>query len=227
MRAVITDAKQPLLTWGIGKYVEWKLRGAFRGIWLDGSLPEGDDGLICYANHASFWDGFLAHVLTRRAGRDGYAVMEEQNLARYRFLTRIGAFSIRRNDSHSALETFRYAREVLRRPKSTVFIFPRGKIEPNAVPPLKFERGTEVLAKLTKARCVPVALRYTFFEHELPDVLIGVGEPHAPEDRTSMESRLNALLSRVQAINSVNALAPLVRGRLGVAERWDAARGLS
>jgi phospholipid/cholesterol/gamma-HCH transport system substrate-binding protein len=40
---VITDAKQPLLTWALGAYVEWKLRRAFRGIWLDGQLPEGDE----------------------------------------------------------------------------------------------------------------------------------------------------------------------------------------
>ena len=223
---MITDAKQPLLTAGLGQYVEWKLGRAFRGIWLEGALPESDEGVICYANHASFWDGFLAHLLATRAGRDGYAVMEEQNLARYRFLTRIGAFSIRRNDSQSALETFRYARQVLKRPKAAVFIFPQGKIEPNARPPLKFERGTEVLARLTKARCVPVALRYAFFEHEFPDVLIRVGDAHAPEDQSSMEQRLSALVGALQSIDSVNGLSPLLNGRRGVAEQWDAARGL-
>lgn len=223
---MITDAKQPLLTWGLGQYVEWKLRRAFRGIWLEGALPEGDEGLLCYANHASFWDGFLAHLLTQRAGRDGYAVMEEQNLSRYRFLTRLGAFSLRRNDSHSALQTFRHARAVLKRPAAAVFIFPQGKLEPNATPPLKFERGTEVLARMTKARCVPVALRYAFFEHEHPDVLIRVGEPHGAEELASMEARLSALVGSLQAITSVSALTPLVRGRRGVAEQWDAARGL-
>jgi 1-acyl-sn-glycerol-3-phosphate acyltransferase len=223
---MITDAKQPLLTWGLGQYVEWKLRRAFRGIWLGGALPEGDEPVLAYLNHSSFWDGFLAHVLATRSGRDGYAVMEEQNLAKYRFLTRIGAFSIRRNDSHSALQTFRHARAVLKRPKATVFIFPQGRIIPNAAPPLKFERGAEVLAKMAKVRCVPVALRYAFFEHEHPDVLIEVGETHAPEPLAAMESRLNALVSRVQSLQDVSALRPLVRGSRSVAERWDAVRGL-
>ena len=117
---MIADSKQPVLTWALGHYVEWKLRRAFRGIWLEGALPEGDGGLLCYANHVSFWDGFLAHLLTHRAGRDGYAVMEEQNLARYRFLSRIGAFSIRRNDSHSTIETFRHARHVLQRSRRAI-----------------------------------------------------------------------------------------------------------
>lgn len=224
---MITDAKQPLLTWGLGQYVEWKLRRAFRGVWLDGALPEGDEGVLCYVNHASFWDGFLAHVLAKRANRDGYAVMEEQHLARYRFLTRIGAFSIRRNDSHSALQTFRHARAVLKRPGATVFIFPQGRIVPNAQPPLKFERGAEVLAKLARVRCVPVALRYTFLEHEHPDVLISVGAAHAPEPLEEMQSRLGELVAKLQAVEGVHARLPLIRGSRSVAERWDAARGLS
>ena len=224
---MISDAKQPLLTWGLGQYVEWKLRRAFRGIWLDGALPEGDDGLLCYANHASFWDGFLAHLLTSRAGRDGYAVMEEQHLARYRFLTRIGAFSIRQNDSHSTVQTFRHARQVLQRSKAALFLFPQGKIEPNAPPPLKFERGVEVLARMSKVRCVPVAFRYAFFEHEHPDVLIQVGEVHEPEPLTQMEARLSELVGRLQSIQTLDAIKPLVRGRRSVAEQWDAARGLT
>ncbi len=223
---MIIDAKRPVLTWGLGQYVEWKLRSAFRGIWLDGALPEGDEGVICYANHSSFWDGFLAHLLAKRAGRDGYAVMEEQNLRRYQFLTRIGAFSIRRGDSHSALQTFRHARALLKRPRAAVFIFPQGKIEANALPPLKFERGTEVLARMAKARCVPVALRYAFFEHEHPDVVVKVGEVHAPAPLSEMERRLGALVGELQGIKDVASLAPLVRGRRSVAEQWDAARGL-
>ncbi len=223
---MITDAKSMVLTWGLGQYVEWKIRSAFRGIWLDGALPEGDEGVICYANHSSFWDGFVAHVLAKRAGRDLYAVMEEQNLERYRFLTRIGAFSIRRGDSRSALQTFRHARSLLQRPKSAVLIFPQGKIEANAVPPLKFERGTELLARMAKARCVPVAFRYAFFEHEHPDVLVKVGEAHAPAPLADLELRLGALVGELQAVRNVDSLQPLVHGRRSIAERWDAVRGL-
>lgn len=223
---MIIDAKRPVLTWALGQYVEWKLRKAFRGVWLEGALPAGEEGVLCYANHGSFWDGFLAHLLARRSGRDGYAVMEEQNLRRYRFLTRIGAFSIRRGDSSSALETLRYARSVLQRPKAAVFLFPQGKIEANAQPPLKFERGAEVLARMAKLRCVPVALRYAFFEHEHPDVLIHVGEAHAPEPLAQMESRLGALVAGLQGIKAVTALHPLLVGSRSVAERWDAVRGL-
>lgn len=223
---MIIDAKRPVLTWALGQYVEWKLRKAFRGVWLEGALPPGEEGVLCYANHGSFWDGFLAHLLAQRSGRDGYAVMEEQNLRRYRFLTRIGAFSIRRGDSGSALETLRYARSVLQRPKAAVFLFPQGKIEANAQPPLKFERGAEVLARMAKIRCVPVALRYAFFEHEHPDVLIQVGEAHAPEPLAQMESRLGALVAGLQGIKSVTALHPLLVGSRSVAEQWDAVRGL-
>ncbi len=224
---MIVDAKQPLLTWALGQYVEWKLRRAFRGIWLDGALPDGNDGLLCYANHSSFWDGFVAHQLVRHADRDGYVVMEEQNLRRYRFFTRLGAMSIRRKDSQSALQTLRYARRVLQRPKAAVFLFPQGRIEANPPAPLRFERGVEVLARMSNVRCVPIAFRCAFFEHEYPDVLIRVGEPHPPELLAQMQSRLSGLVASLQAIDGVEGLRPLVRGRRSVAQRWDAARGLA
>jgi hypothetical protein len=42
--------------------------------------------------------------------------MEERNLARYPFLRHIGAFSVRRGEPVSSLETLRYARGLLRQP---------------------------------------------------------------------------------------------------------------
>jgi len=225
-RAMIRDAKSRLWTPWIERYVGWKLRRAFRGVWWDGPLPEGDRGLILYANHASFWDGFAAWALCHRAGRDGYALMEERNLSRYRFLSRLGAFSIRRNDSFSALESLRYCRKVLLRARSAVVVFPQGEMS-SRPGPVVFERGVEVLARMSGVACVPVALRYAFFEHEYPDVLIRVGAAHAGEELAGMEERLNALVAGLGEAAGVEGFEPLIRGRRSVAQRWGAARGLT
>ncbi len=224
---MIPDAKRPLRTWLLGRYVHWKVGQAFRGVWLEGQLPRGEEGLLAYTNHSSFWDGFIAHVLATRAGRDPYAMMEEHNLSRYRFLARLGAFSIRRHEAASSLESLRHARRVLRRPGSILFVFPQGQIEPNAAPPLRLERGVEVLARLAGVRCVPVAFRLAFFEHEYPDVLIGVGEPHPPAPLEEMSRRLDALVDRQREVSSPQGRVPLLPGRRSVAQRWDAVRGLS
>lgn len=222
---MIFDARHALLTPLVHRYVRWKLSSAFRGLWSLGALPRGDEPLILYANHTSFWDGFVVHALVHAAGREGYAVMEEHNLARYRFLTRLGALSIRRGDRGSALETLRHCAKVLERPRAALLVFPQGRLE-RAAAPLRFERGLAVLARLSGARAVPVALRYTFFEHEYPDVLVAAGEPHTVDAIDACERALAAQLGRLAAVEHPSHLDVLQSGRRSVAERWDAARRL-
>jgi len=210
----------------IGAYVGWKVRRAFRGVWIRGAMPAGSAAVIVYANHGSFWDGFVAHQLCRAAGWDGYCMMEERMLARYRFLASLGAFSIRRLDPRSTLETFRYARRLLARPKTAVVVFPEGELRPVPTLPLDLERGMEVLARHAGARCVPVAVRYLFLEDERPDVLLAVGEAHPPAPLSEMRTRLEALLESLLEARGTDDFARLMRGRRSVAARWDAVRGL-
>lgn len=208
----------------IERYVGWKLRSAFRSVWVRGALPEGG-GLVVYSNHPGFWDGFVAHQLGLATGWDAYALMDEQNLARYRFLCRIGAFSVRPGDAVSASQSLRYARKLLQRPRSAVFVYPEGELQPGLeLGPLR--RGVEVLARSCRARCVPVAIRYAIFEHELPDVLIEVGEVHGPEPLAGFARRLGEQVARLAAARSPAGFEPLIRGRRSVAERWDAFRRL-
>lgn len=210
-----------VLDWYVGR----KVSGAFRGLWARGALPEGG-GLLVYANHPGFWDGFVVHQLARAAGWDAYALMEEPMLARYRFLARIGAFSVRPGEPASARESLRYAGELLGRPRSSVFVFPEGRLHPGATP-LPLHRGVELLSRRSGARCLPIAIRYAVFEHELPDVLVELGAPHDPEPLEGFERRLRELCDRVARAPSPEGFRLLVRGRRGVAERWDAVRGLT
>ncbi len=224
---MIEATRAPLRSWLLSRYVHWKLRTAFRGVWCEGALPEGDEPLLMYANHASFWDGFATHALVTHHGRDGYALMEEQHLARYRFLTHLGAFSIRRGDARSALESLGYAARLLTRPRALVCVFPQGVLAPRARPPLKLERGAALLARRAGVRCVPVAMHVGFFGQEYPDLLLHVGAAHPPEPLEHMQARLEALMLEQAAVQRCEALTPLLHGRRSVAERWDAARGLT
>lgn len=214
------------LAWLAHKYVDLKVRHAFRAVWIRGELPRDDAPLLAYANHSSFWDGFIAHQLCRATGRRPFCAMEERNLRRYPFLARLGAFSIRRHDGLSALETFRYARALLQVPRNVVFIFPEGELAPFGSRPLRLERGVEVLARISQVRCLPLAFRCTVLEHELPDVFIEVGEAHPPAALSELDRRLGVLVDRVARVTSVEEFAPLVRGRAGVAQRWSALRRL-
>ncbi len=206
-------------------YVRRKLASAFGGLWVRGVLPDARHGLVVYANHSSWWDGFVIHELGRAAGWDSYAVMEEENLAKYPFHTKLGAFSVRRGDARSALTTLKYARSLLSQPRGVVFIFPEGQLRPGDGPLGEFERGVEVLQRAAHVPALPVSLRYAFLGQELPEVLVDVGTPHGPDTSGRYRAEVEALLRRGREVRSTDEYRLLVPGRRGVRERWDAVRG--
>jgi 1-acyl-sn-glycerol-3-phosphate acyltransferase len=222
---VIRAAKGGPLGWLGDRYVGWKFRSAFRGLWVRGALPTGEEARVLYVNHSNWWDGFVLHQLARVARWDAYCLMEERNLRRYRFLARLGAFSIRPGEARSSLESLRYARELLSRPRAAVCVFPEGELRPFGALPLRLERGVELLARVGRVACVPVALRYAFFEHERPDVLVEVGSPHPPGPLSLFQEGLEAVVRRVAAATSLEGFTQRLEGSRGVAERWDAVRG--
>ena len=222
---MIRAAKGGLFGWVLDGYVGWKFRSAFRGLWVRGQLPVGGGARLVYANHSNWWDGFVLHQLGKAAGWDTYCVMEEHNLERYRFLSRLGAFSIRRGEWASSLETLRYAAGLLREEGATVCIFPEGELRAFGVLPPRLERGVELLARMGRAQCVPLAIRYVFFEHERPDVLVEVGPAHAAGPLSRFQTELEAVVRRLAAATSLEGFSRVVSGVSGVAERWDAVRG--
>lgn len=213
------------LAWLVATYVHRKVRRAFRGVWLRGELPPPDASLLVYANHTNFWDGFIAAELCRVGGWDAYCMMEERQLARYRFLARLGAFSIRRGDARSAVETLRYARGLLDRPGRAVVVFPEGVLRPSGTGPHPLERGVEILARGPRVRCLPVGIRYRFFEHELPDVIVAVGETHGAAPLDVFAARLDAALAEVDETRPLTDFRPMLEGRRSAMERWDTVRG--
>jgi 1-acyl-sn-glycerol-3-phosphate acyltransferase len=222
---VIRARKGGLSTWAVEAYLRTKMRSAFHGLWLRGALPPPEAGLLVYANHTNWWDGFVVHALAVGAGWDAYCLMEEENLQRYRFLTRIGAFSVHRTHPGSALASLRYAKGLLQK-QAVVVLFPEGEIRPFGESPLRLEGGVEVLARAAEAVCLPLAIRYAFFEHEKPSVLLHVGEAHPPLPLAAFGERLGACVASLQAARGLDGFRQLWAGRAGVAERWDRVRGL-
>lgn len=170
-----------------GRYFERRARRRFARVLMRGieHLDAWDSGgtadrpLLVVANHSAWWDAVLPVIIScRRLRHDAYALMDYEQLARFRFFRRVGAFSVDRADARSAMRTLQYAGDLLRDTRRVLWIFPQGRIVPNDARPIRCETGTAHLARMV-GRCAiaPVAFRYEVGRDELPTACIAIGPP--------------------------------------------------
>ena len=246
---MITARKHPLLNTLIYQAViKGGLRGSFSRINIRhlGDKPKTNaEPVIVYANHSSWWDGHLAMFLNEECwGLDGYVMMEEKQLARYRFFTRVGAFSIHRQEPRSAMRTLDYAAQLMSaQPGRVLLLFPQGEILANDTRPLRFFNGTSHLVKRIVEQtgaCTlcPVALRYEFIGEQKPEAFISVGLPHKvtvadlqPKTLTPiLENNLTDLLNHLRddvVSYTFSAFQTHMQGSWSINRLWDAFRGRS
>jgi 1-acyl-sn-glycerol-3-phosphate acyltransferase len=172
-----------LIYWALVRAALWS---HFDRVWLrvEGPRPHPADGpLIIYLNHPSWWDGYMAFILSRMVLGDqfqGYLMMEEQELRRYRFFTWSGCFSVDRHDARSAARSVAYISRLLaeRRGRALV-IFPQGEITPNDRRPIvTFAGAAHIARRAGGATLWPVALRYEFRGEQRPEAFIRAGPCH-------------------------------------------------
>ncbi len=177
---MIPAAKNPLAERLFGLYNQHLLRRAFHRVWMRGeAVPRDrpcDIPTILYGNHCCWWDGLLAFALTRRFDLDAYLMMEEKQLARYRFFRWIGAFSVVRESPREAARSVRYACELLKSPGRVLWIYPQGEIRPQDIRPLGFFPGvTHIAKKIPEVFLIPIGLRYEFLGDAKPEAFIEFG----------------------------------------------------
>lgn len=134
--------------------------------------------VIFYSNHNTWWDGYLAHLLTRQVyGLDGYLMMDVRQLRRYRFFTWAGVFSVDQENGRAAMRSIDYIADELKAgPGRTLWIFPQGQIEPQERRPLGFHSGlARTIRRVGACYVYPVAFRFEFFREQYPEILVSVG----------------------------------------------------
>jgi chlorobactene lauroyltransferase len=234
-------AGDTLIYWALVRSAIWS---HFARVWLrvEGPLPTPATGpLIFYLNHPSWWDGYMAYVLSRMvlANRfQSFCMMDERELRRYRFFTWIGAFSVNRQDARSALGSVEYISQLLAaRRDRALAIFPQGEITPNDRRPLTMFSGMAHVAQRSgEATLWPVALRYEFRGEQRPEAFIRAGPAHyvhAGCDRRALTATASVRLTaacdalRDEVISGqLEAYRVLLYGRPGPDKIFDAVRGL-
>ena len=231
--------KSPLFEALFGAYTVHALRRAFHAVHLTGRehLEERDPhaSLLLLGNHSSWWDALLPLFLSRNVfGLDSYAMMEEKQLERFPFFRRIGVFSIKRENPKDVSRSLHYARSILARPGTALWMYPQGALLAPHTRPLRFQRGAaRLVGSADRVLLTPFALHYAFRHEQQPEVFISIGAGISAADHADGETLVQLAEARVTALldamladmvgGDLRAYETVLRGRRRSARSTDAA----
>ena len=217
--------------WIFLPYVRGLLRRHFHALRLVGELPELDPDLplLIAPNHGTWWDGFFVYILNRLVlKRQLFLMMLDEQLSRYRFFSRVGAFGIRPGLPRSVLETLRYSAGVLQDPRHALCLFPQGELRYHALRPLGYQRGVERVLKLSgrTIQLLPLGIRCELIEDQRPEAFFLADHVHVVDSESFLgaawlEAETEGLIDRMET--AIRTRAPgrvLLRGKTPVDDRW-------
>ncbi|WNS42607.1 lysophospholipid acyltransferase family protein [Paenibacillus sp. MMS20-IR301] len=179
------------------------LRRHFHSIGISGELQPpaaAGRGIFYLMNHSSWWDGLLAyHAAGKLPGSRHYFMMEEEQLRKYAFFRRLGAYSINPGSPGDSRASLRYTAGLLQAGER-VWMYPEGEILPLEHRPLSLKEGAALVLRLSpQAAVVPVTLYHGLFRHTKPEATLLAGDPlifpWAGMERADIARRLEAVLS--------------------------------
>ena len=228
---MITARHERWAEWIFYPYVRGLLKRHFHALRLVGDLPALDPKLplVLVPNHGTWWDGFFAYILNRLVfHRQLFLMMLDEQLARYRFFSRVGAFGIRPGLPRSVVETLRYSAELLREPDNALCLFPQGELRYHARRPLEYQRGLERILKLCgrSVQLLPLGIRCELLEDQRPEAWFLADrcfrvDPEGFAGVEWLEEQAQAALDRLEtAILGREPGRVLLRGKTPVDDRW-------
>lgn len=161
-------------------YIDNQLKTHFNGFKAINFPPvlDSEKSLIVLPNHFSWWDGFLIDYVNRKLfGRKFHILMLEEQLKKYWFFKKLGAFSINQNNPKSIIETSIYFKQLLENKNNLISFYPQGKIELYGHENLTFKSGIKLFikGKEDKTQLLPVAFKFQYYEDKKPEILTRFG----------------------------------------------------
>jgi len=160
-------------------YLNNIIKKDFKDFYLVGNIPELDNnkGLIITPNHFSWWDGFFIYYLMKKLStRKIYIMMLEEQLNRYPFFKKLGAFSINQQNPKSIIESINYSSSIVS--NSSYFVtYPQGEIEPYEKRPLTVKEGLiKIIEKVNiETDVLPVAFKIHHSNERKPFLFAMIG----------------------------------------------------
>ena len=170
----------------------------FKNIAIDQQYQPGmESKTIYYLNHTSWWDGLIPFLLNQKLFKQqARALMEDKQMRQHKFFSKIGAFSVNLNEPRAALKSLRYAVDSMKRPNSSLFIYPEGKIVPFSSQKPEFQKGLGWIAgRVTDADVVPIGIYIQSARYDKPELFLKIGMPVEFKSKDSAEN-LNLLFEK-------------------------------
>lgn len=138
-----------------------------------------ESALIITPNHFSWWDGFFAaYYADKIIHRKIHLLMLEEQLKRYWFFNKVGAYSINISNPKSMIETINYTADVLNDKNNFVVYYPQGKIESYDKRPPTLKEGIIKVVERIKipTEILPVIFKIVYSTNKQPDILVRTGK---------------------------------------------------
>ena len=175
-------------------YMRTLFKRRFKNVWIDQDYQPGPKSkTVYYLNHTSWWDGLIPLLLNRKLfHQNARAMMEDKQMQEHGLFKRIGAFSVNLENPRSAVRSLRYAVDSMKRPRSSLFIYPEGKIVPFSTKKPDFKKGLGwIVSQCPNVDVVPIGIYKDYARSDKPELFLRVG--HALEfDSSNGAERLNA-----------------------------------
>ncbi|MFA7288580.1 MAG: lysophospholipid acyltransferase family protein [Melioribacteraceae bacterium] len=161
-------------------YINRLLKKSFSWIYLDGEIPKINSSLplVITPNHISWWDGFFIDFINRKYfKRKFHILMLEEQLKKYSFFKKLGAFGFNPNSASSIIEVRNYISEILNDKNSLLIIYPQGVIEPYEKKPLTIKEGIKIFLHDKKFSLLSIAFKIQYLEEKNPALFIRTSDP--------------------------------------------------
>jgi len=182
-----------------------------------GDWPEinNNDQLILLPNHSTWWDGFFVYLLNESLWkRRLYLMMLQEQLQRFRFFSKVGAFGIDRESTAEVKKALRYSLDRVADSGNMLCLFPQGELQPYGVRPIEYGRGVEFMLKqLPQARVLLLGIRAEFVQEQRAAVYM-TAEEASGADIKELSCRHARLLGKLdQSIVSGAAVDTFFKGK--------------
>jgi chlorobactene lauroyltransferase len=231
----------------LGELLIWLLvRSALRRMFVRVrlSVAPGDPRAACIplvavANHPSWWDGYLALLLSRHFGMRRYLMMDAAQLRRYGFFAWAGCFGVAREDPRDVARTVAYASSLLTQDgNSLLWMFPQAEIAPSDRRPVVVHGGAAHVVRraaesVASVGVMPVAWQLVFRGEQHPEVFIRTGaiisfDRARSRDAAAVSDHIQrGLTETMDALHdelvceNLTEYRVILRGQRGINDRFD------